>query len=62
MAWAQCEPPVESTDAEVRQVICRAPSGVNFKGNAIAGVDVQPGDSARAIADMRKAGAKIVGS
>ena len=33
---------------------------VTILGDAIAGVDVQPGDSARAIADMRKAGAEIV--
>jgi nicotinamidase/pyrazinamidase len=33
---------------------------VTVLGDAIAGVDVRPGDSARAIADMRKAGAEIV--
>jgi nicotinamidase/pyrazinamidase len=33
---------------------------VTVLGDAIAGVDVQPGDSARAIADMRQAGAEIV--
>jgi nicotinamidase/pyrazinamidase len=42
--------------------LLRAGLEVTVLGNAIAGVDVQPGDSARAIADMRKAGAKIVGS
>ena len=33
---------------------------VTVLGDAIAGVDVRSGDSARAIADMRKAGAEIV--
>jgi nicotinamidase/pyrazinamidase len=33
---------------------------VTVLGDAIAGVDVQPGDSARALADMRRAGATIV--
>lgn len=33
---------------------------VTVLGDAIAGVDVQPGDSARAVDEMRRAGAKIV--
>lgn len=37
----------------------RAGFEVTVLGNAIAGVDVRPGDSARAIAEMREAGAKI---
>lgn len=35
---------------------------VTVLGDAIAGVDVQPGDSARALAGMRNAGAEIVGT
>ena len=40
--------------------LLRAGLEVTVLGDAIAGVDVQPGDSARAIADMRRAGAEIV--
>ncbi len=35
--------------------------GVAVLADAIAGVEVQPGDSARAIAEMRNAGAEILG-
>jgi nicotinamidase/pyrazinamidase len=42
--------------------LLRAGLAVTVLGDAIAGVDVQPGDSARALADMRKAGADVVGS
>jgi len=42
--------------------LLRAGLAVTVLGDAIAGVDVQPGDSARALADMRNAGAEIVGN
>jgi len=41
--------------------LLRAGLAVTVLGDAIAGVDVQPGDSARATAEMRQAGAEIVG-
>lgn len=42
--------------------LLRAGRAVTVLGDAIAGVDVQPGDSARALAEMRNAGAEIVGN
>jgi nicotinamidase/pyrazinamidase len=54
-----------ATDYCVKQSVLDA-LGAGFEvtllGDAIAGVDVRPGDSARAIAEMRQAGARVVTS
>lgn len=54
-----------ATDYCVRQTTLHALGAgirVTVLGDAIAGVDLQPGDSARAIVEMRQAGAEIAGA
>jgi nicotinamidase/pyrazinamidase len=51
-----------ATDYCVKQSVldaCRMGLQVTVLGDAIAGVDVQPGDSTRAVEEMRRAGAEV---